>query len=172
MVSGGLWSKNISLYRNPLDFIVSIFYYKYKNRGVNVAHPREVLVKELKQWVYLYNQQLSLKRKYGDKVLLLSYEELYRNPKRSFSRIIDFLQVPFDKDALEFALDASSSNSLKNEEKKEDSVVVAPKEKYSGSFVRSGKIGEWKDYFNDKDVEKIESILRKNNISLKDFIID
>jgi len=40
-----LWDKNISLYRNPLDFIISKYYYFYINRELKVSHTRKIYKK-------------------------------------------------------------------------------------------------------------------------------
>ena len=39
------------------------------------------------------------------------------------------------------------------------------------SFVRSGKVEEWKEYSTD-DIKMIEKLLNKENISLHDFILE
>lgn len=172
MVEGGLWSRNISLYRNPLDFLISFYFYKYKNRRKHLTHPRKIIIKELNRWIKLYKQQLALKELYNDRVLMMCYEEVIRNPKMSFTAIIDFLGLSFDEEALNFALRASSSDQLKEEEVKSGSAVVAPRGKYSGSFIRSGKIGQWKEYFNEKDLDLVRSILNRNGISLDSFVLN
>ena len=40
------------------------------------------------------------------------------------------------------------------------------------SFVRSGKIGEWKEYFNEEEIVQISEILEENSISLTEFILE
>ncbi len=168
-----LWNKNISLYRNPLDYLISFYFYFYKKRGKYVSHPRKIIEKRLPKFINVYNHQKQLKEKYPDTTLWLSYEKLMNDPYNAFSEMIRFLGLKYDEELIHKAMEFSSKKSVQQmEEERGGALVVSRRKKFSGSFVRSGKIGEWKEYFNDEDLNKIESILNESNLSLRQFTIE
>ncbi|WP_372756122.1 hypothetical protein [Labilibaculum sp.] len=50
---------------------------------------------------------------------------------------------------------------------REESLVIRLKINFDSSFVRSGIVGEWEEYFNDKDCTRIEDIKNLNHLTLK-----
>lgn len=168
-----LWLKNISLYRNPLDYIVSSYYYWYINRGKNVEHPMVVYKEILNHFIKTYNHQKQLKSNYAYKVLQISYESLIKQTNEVFSQMIKFIELPYDARGIEHAILFSSKKEVKKmEQQRGEAIVKGDGVKFTGSFVRSGKIGEWKEYFNEKDLIEIDNYLTKESISINDFILE
>jgi len=172
-IESEFWKKNISIYRNPLDFIISSYFYWYINRGKKVSHPRKKIDRFIGEFIKVYKKQLYLKDKFPNSVLMFCYEELIRNPEKIFKEVISFLNLNMDESALNFALINSSRKKIKAmEANRGEAIVKRDGIKFSGSFIRSGKIGEWKEFFNDKDLIYIENKLKFHNINLKNFIIE
>ncbi|MBS2210207.1 sulfotransferase domain-containing protein [Carboxylicivirga mesophila] len=168
-INGDLWYKNFSLYRNPLDYLISIYFFHYINRGIKITHPREIIDEKLGDFTKVYRSQKLLQKRYADRVYIESYENLIVRPKEVFEKLIRFFEIEYDANAMDFAMNNASKKKIKEMESKRGEAIVAGSSKYKGSFVRSGKIGEWKEYFNDQDVKNIEKKLKEEDINLNDF---
>ncbi len=167
-----LWNKCICLYRNPLDQIISSFYFHKIKRGKSTKSPKSILPRRMKAFSETYKKQLELEKKYPDRCLRISYEDLITNPFLVFSRMVKFLGLPFYEDDVFKAMENSSVDKVKEMEEKRGSAIVVPEgTKFSGSFINSGKIGQWKTFFNDKDIKIAESILKDYDVSLDDFVL-
>lgn len=101
--------------------------------------------------------------KTGD-FMLIRYEDLRREPLEMFTRLVNFLGVPVEANAVERAL---ANNSIEKMREKEDRLyrqedygnvprrplkVVEP----GGRFVRSGKMGGWQQQLSEAQVRLIE----------------
>lgn len=172
-IKGDLWNKNISLYRNPLDFIISSYFFHYINRGQEISHPREIIKEKIKNFSKTIISQKAIKKKYSNKVYRLSYEELMKKPEQTFTKMINFLELESDLNAIAFAMEYSSKKKVKEMEKKRgEAIVKQDGVNFSGSFVRSGKIGEWKEYFDDEDLKRIDHEMHKYDLSLNEFVLE
>ncbi len=172
-IEHALWLKNISLYRNPLDYIVSYYFYFLKKRGKSIKHPRKIIEDRLTKFIKVYNFQKELEMQFPERSLRFSYEELMADPFKIFSEMIKFLELDYNEDLINQSMEFSSKKSVQEMEKERGGALVVPKEKkFSGSFIRSGKVGEWKEFFNDTDIKKVESILNEGSLSLNQFILE
>jgi len=165
--------KIIHTYRNPLDLLVSRYFYNHKNRlkDTTIAHPRELINDEINKFIKHFNAIYEIKDR--ENVHLVAYEDLIRNPLETSKNILEFLEIDYDEIELLKAIESSSKKNVKKDEKRygvEGSNVVG--KDMTESFVRSGKIGEWKEYFIEDDIKKVEKLLNKENISLNNFILE
>lgn len=161
--------KTILMTRNPLDYIVSKYFYMHKNRDSKKS------INEL--WMALANEFIKTYRDHShiahvekESVLLVKYEDLILSPDLTFKTIIGYLGVEYDHKTLEKALAYSSKESVKKMESKRGRALVAGKNFKGESFVRSGKIGDWKNHIDEKLEKEIREYLELNGINLKDFV--
>ncbi len=167
------WEKCICLYRNPLDFVVSSFFFHKLKRGKSTKHPRKILPRRLKAFGETYKKQLQLEKDFSGSCLRLSYEELIKNPFEVFSKMLKFIGLPYHEDMVMKAMENSSKDKVKEMEKKRGAAIVVPEGlKFKGSFINNGKIGQWKAFFNDKDLRNAETILNDFDLSLNDFVLE
>lgn len=170
-IKGNYWKKNISLRRNPLDYIVSIHHYNYLKRG-----KKNNLIKTIKNEIYPYialvNYQKSLIQSYPDKVLIIHYEDLIIDPINSFEKIIAFLGIEVDYASINSSITASSIKNVKVHEKEIGGAIVSESNQFKGSFIRSGAVGDWKNYLKNSEVGRIEQILNDNDIQLDEFTLE
>jgi len=165
--------KIIYLYRNPLDNIISNFFFKWKHRPGeedSFDHPREVIDIILDRYIrhYVFGRSLARTR---DNVLCVSYESLYGQPVDTLGKLVSWLEFDVNAECVEKAVRFSHKKNVKKEEQKLGHAVHSPAG-FRGSFVRSGKIGQWKEYFDDEDVAYLELRLQEHGISLSEFIIE
>jgi len=164
--------KQVLTYRNPLDNLISHYFYFFKNREGKekiYEHPREMIDDFIPKFAKRYKWIKKTGRK-NDNTILVAYENLKLNTDETIVRVIKFLDLPLDENLISFSIQASSATKVKKHEKNRGKAIHAKKLK--GSFIRSGKIGEWREYFNNEDINRIERILTKYGIELSEFILD
>ncbi|MCK9794995.1 sulfotransferase domain-containing protein [Isoptericola sp. 4D.3] len=162
--------RKIMLYRNPLDYVVSLFHYTIKQRPQHrdkAEHPRDVLEQMLGTYALHY---LTLDSYRGDPdVHVASYEALKADPGARFRDVVRFLGLPLVDDAVDVALALSDISTVRAmEERTGRSMVV----KLDGYFTRDGSIGQWKEFLDDADVELARRTLAAHGVDLGDFTVD
>jgi len=111
--------------------------------------------------------------KISNNVLRISYESLFSNPYDVLRILFQWLNFPISTKNIEKAMDFSSQQQVRIEEAKSGNAIHVRKgHAFTGSFVRSGKIGQWKDHFLHKEVEMLARLLLKYNIDLDEFVCE
>lgn len=159
----------IFLYRNPLDFVVSLYFYNLRFDSnlcgpKGFASPAAALEPALAYFAdhFGYMAPLFARRR----VLPVAYETLTTSPQQVFSLIFDWLGLPVDAKRLELAVDFSSMDNLRKQEQAEGTFN---KEHRPSSMFRSGQIGQWQEHLTPGDVERAKSFLAGRGISLARF---
>lgn len=168
--------KTVYLYRNPLDTIISqfYFYWKYREGRENLYDsPREVIDIVLNEiYIKSYNFIAALSKKHNN-FLRISYESMMMDPINIFNVILNWLHFPFDHNKCKKAIEFASFKNVRKEEEENGPIGPIPTpSQYKGKFTRSGKIGQWKNYFTEEDILKVENILNESMISLSEFILE
>ncbi|WP_373941882.1 sulfotransferase domain-containing protein [Vibrio chagasii] len=167
------YNKAIFLYRNPLDFLVSLYNFEYTKKGLSKDFSemvREKLSGNEFSFVSRYLEQL--KSCQNEQALHISYESLMISPRETFSKILDYLDLPIQDNTLEQALEFSSIKSVKEFESKSNKILIGASRGLKGSFITSGKIGQWKDYFDEELLEYVKNCLEENNIDFNTFVYE
>lgn len=84
--------------------------------------------------------------------LVLRYEDLHRQPEKTFGKLVKFLGLPKNKDRLERAIRFSSFKELSGQETETGFIE---KSKKADKFFRKGKIGGWREELNDEQVARL-----------------
>lgn len=166
--------KTLFLYRNPYDILVSRYYYFFKNRiGKQDAkqHPRELIDSEIPRFARKFANMKS-RSSANSSFELMAYEDLKLNTSEAFTSILKHFNIPLDAQLLEQSIEAASAKNVKQTENRMGKAIHGPKTGLSGSFVRSGNIGQWKEYFNEQDKKKINQILKNHSIDISEFILE
>src|SRR5206468_11025721 len=106
-------------------------------------------------------------RSSADNILLLRYEALRRDTAGQLRLILNFIgEQPSDQELEEVVAFASIENMRKLEEGKafwRSGSVLKPGERgnVDSYKVRRGKVGGFRDYFNDAEVAEIEQYVRE-----------
>ncbi len=172
--------KVVLLVRNPADVAVSqYFQWRYRMRprkkSINAypSHGEEVPIFDfvarteagLPKVIDFMNGWASEFERLED-VLVVRYEDLRAQPEATLSRIAEFIGTPGTpeeiRDAVEFA---SVENMRKMEQRRvfwlSGGRMVAKDRNDPNTYkVRRAKVGGYRDYFNDEEVNEIESIIR------------
>jgi hypothetical protein len=159
-----LSKKTILLSRNPLDYIVSKYFYIYKNRSKDVSIT-EVLPRLIKEFMVTYRDHRAIVDAEED-VLDLRYEDLIANPLDNFREMIDYLGLPYKEKLLAKAIQYSSKKGVVVMENEKGSALLANTNSFKAkSFIRSGEIGDWKKHLSAEQKEVILSTLESKGFN-------
>jgi hypothetical protein len=172
--------KLIVLVRHPADTAVSqYFQWRYRMKPGKKAlngyppHGADITLRDfvlrhpagLERVVEFTNRWAKELRDLGD-VLLVRYEDLRRDTAGALRRILNFIgEQPTDAELTEVVSFASIENMRALEERKafwRSGSVLKPAERgnVDSYKVRRGKVGGFRDYFDDAEVAEIEDYVR------------
>ena len=159
-----LFDKRIFIHRNPLDTLVSSYYF-YKDREVPfLDDPKDIREKlhdidfyvlyKINDWIKFYKTSI----RHAD--FVMNYTEMKLDIENAFSKLLKFLDWDFDEDLVKKALEFSSFNKVKEMgDKKNQKYGNGPKDgSFMGEFTRSGE--ELQFYYELKE-ETINFVLDK-----------
>jgi hypothetical protein len=164
----------LHLYRNPLDYSVSLFNYKHKKRigKKNPANsPQEVLNEKFANYVEMYKSYIEATNSGKYKIFRLPYELLIKDPEYYLYAVLTWLGIDPKKEIISRAVLTSSIKNVKKAEETGAKVNPAAKD-LKGSFISSGKIGQWKKYYNNSDYNYWEKKFSNHGIDLNAFILE
>lgn len=95
---------------------------------------------------------------------ILSYENLHDDPAATFEMLLNFLEIPVNKENLQMAIESSSFAAMKKIE--QESTIPGNNFNFSGADedcarVRKGKVRGYTDYLDDADVAYIADVCDK-----------
>lgn len=85
-------------------------------------------------------------------VEIIRYEDMKTAPLTTFTRAIDFLGLPVDRERIEKAIRFSEFEELKSQEAKNG---FKQRHIKASSFFRKGQIGDWRNALSDSQVNRI-----------------
>jgi hypothetical protein len=106
---------------------------------------------------------------------LLRYEDLRAQPGETLRKLLEFMGTPGTDAHIEDAVEFSSYENMKKMEEKKtfwlSGGVMIPKDRNDPNTykVRRAKVGGYKDYFNDQQVEAIEALVDATLLPLFDY---
>jgi len=167
-----LEGKKILLYRNPLDMIVSYYNYKFINRPNKKDKYNSISdsIEDIMKYAFIPHY-LKIKTSNDKDIIKIQYEDLVTMPDDTLKKILEFLEIPVFDELVIKAIEYSSKKSVRDYENKVGKAINAPSD-FVGSFVRSGKIGQWKDSFNQDDIDTVNKLLLRYGVSLNEFITE
>jgi alcohol sulfotransferase len=167
----------ILLARDPRDVAVSQFFqWKFRIKPTKVAinnYPPMGSDISLFDFVtgdnggsmQAVSDYLNLWAKEADKVQhfhLVRYEDLRAEPHRELRKLLDFMQVDASEEHVNAAVDYSSYENMKKMESKQQfrlaggRMMPRDKDNPNSYKVRRAKVGGYRDYFTDEEVEVID----------------
>ena len=159
-----LFDKKVFIHRNPLDTLISSYYF-YKNREVPfLFQPEDIREKlhdidfyvsyNISSWIKFYYISIE----HAD--FVMNYSEMKRDPLTSFSNLLRFLEWDFDSSLVEKAVKFSSFKRIKEMgEKNSQKYGNGPKDgSFNGEFTRSG---EESQFHHELKKETIQLVLDK-----------
>ena len=166
-------SKVLHIYRNPLDYFVSHYYFTYEyrsKRAGTVADPVEVMGLHLENYAVNYLSYRKIAQSSRTNLLRLTYEDLITYPEATLRIVLRWLGVEADSRCVELATEYSSRDTMRKIEDRDgpiDPIIDADRK-----FVRNGSIGQWKEHFNSEDVDLARKEFKRFGINLDEFTLE
>ena len=164
MKSYDLFDKKIFIHRNPLDTLISSYYF-YKARSVPfIDDPEEIRGKlddidfyvryKIYSWIKFYDMSIQ----HAD--FVMNYTEMKMDVELALSKMFCFLDWDFDEQLLKRVIDFSSFNNVKiMGEVNNQNYGNGPKDgSFKGKFTRSGSEAQ---FINELQNETIDFVLDK-----------
>lgn len=174
--------KTVLLVRDPRDTAVSQFFqWKFRMRkgkkGLNDYPDHEA---EVDTFDFVMNEDAGLKKVIGflnewssdldsiEDILIVRYEDLRTNTKEQLARVLSFMGQTPSADQLDDCVEFASVENMRKLEEKQVFWLAGsrlqPKDKSNPNSykVRRAKIGGYRDYFTDEQVEAIEKRIAKD----------
>lgn len=157
----------VLLSRDPLDYCVSSYFFHFKNRkGKENTRVEAALNQIVDKFAALYHQQREEARR-NTQVHVLMYEDLMRAPVDEIGRIVFALYGEIDLDLMSSAVQLAGVDRLKSHEKDTGRAIIGQEGAFKAAhFVRSGKIGEGRDFFDGEQIALIEKRLGEAGVPL------
>lgn len=153
------YKRAIFIIRDPRDSMVS--YYDYLTKKINgpkIDSFSEFLknnkfglpswMRHLKSWIENWS-------------LIIKYEDLKTDPKKEIKKIMELLKIEISENEFNYAIKKSCFENMQAMEKKVGTVKPFQKD---FKFVRKGKAGDWKNAFNNQDMDYYQRLAYKNNL--------
>jgi len=163
--------KIVFLYRNPMDQVISLFYYRYKYRSIRsdtFSHPREVMEYILRDYArhYLALEEVGSSRP----ILKLTYEDMIHHPEQVFGRALEWWGLPVSANAISQATQRSDIKVVRKFEQNHG--PIHSPSNFKGTFTRSGAIGQWKSVFSNEDISLARRILSEEGLDYSALMRD
>jgi len=174
--------KVVLLARDPRDVAVSQFFqWKYRlkssKRAIN-KYPEQnsdislfdfVMKSDTGlSWVIGFLELWAQEAANMDDFFLLRYEDLKAKPVETLEKLVKFMAAPASDAHIQAAVEFSSYENMKKMEEKRTFWLsggrMLPKDRSNPDSykVRRAKVGGYKDYFDDKQVEQIDAYVAEN----------
>ncbi|CAG9856751.1 unnamed protein product [Phyllotreta striolata] len=162
-------SKVIYVARNPKDVAVSFYHLNrtYRTQGYTGDFPQfwRYFQNGLVAWApYWEHIKEGWNRRNENNVLFLFYEDMNKDLKQTIAKVSDFLEVSYsDREISKLAehlrIDNFKNNKSVNKSDLRDLGILLSNEE---SFIRTGKSGGWRSYFDDELNREADEWIQKN----------
>ena len=158
-----LFDKKIFIHRNPLDTLISAYYF-YRNRKVPFFDDPHTIRAELfdinyyvlykiDSWIDFYKESIQ----HAD--IVMNYSRMQVNCEQELVRLISFLDWDLNQELVRRTVEMSSFNKVKKMGlERNQKHGMGPKDTFEGEFTRSGKEGQ---FYNELKKETINLVFKK-----------
>ena len=159
-----LFNKKIFIHRNPLDTLISAYYF-YKNRDIPFSDDPKNLREKLMDIDFYVSYKINFWIKYfrisvKKADIVMNYSDMKNDTRQELTKLVQFLNWDLDEVLIKKSVEFSSFNKVKKMGKMQSQQYGnGPKDgSFKGEFTRSGEEGQ----FNSKlKKETIDLVLQK-----------
>ncbi len=171
--------KVVLLARDPRDVAVSQFFQwkfrlkdskqainRYPEKGSDISVFDFVMHSDTGlRWVIGFLNLWAREAEHMQDFFLLRYEDLKTKPVETLEKLVEFMGAPANAGQIQDAVDFSSYENMKKMEEKQTFWLsggrMVPRDRANPNSykVRRAKVGGYKDYFDDQQVEQIEALV-------------
>ncbi|HET6157569.1 MAG TPA: sulfotransferase domain-containing protein [Dongiaceae bacterium] len=149
----------IYVVRNPLDVVVSLSHHYGTDidTTVNILADNSIGTKTNDKIIYEVHKSWSIhvdswtsQQRPG--LAIVRYEDMLKNPIKTFGGLTQFLGLNPPRARLERAIEQSSFKALREQE---DEKGFKEKSPHAQKFFRSGRAGQWRDLLTQSQIDRI-----------------
>ncbi|CAG4988484.1 unnamed protein product [Parnassius apollo] len=162
-------AKVVYVARDPRDVAVSFYHLNRSMRTQGYVDDFKnywnFFINDLHHWTpYFEHLKESWEKRHHPNMLFLFYEELSKDLPAAIRRVADFLGKTFTTEQLDKLCDHLSIDNFKNNKSVNYDVmrelgILIPN---GQSFIRKGKAGGWRDYFDEEMTNQADKWMAKN----------
>lgn len=170
MITPSVTAGAIYIVRNPLDVVISYSHHLVKSvddtirflnlRGMQSENRDKMAYEVQSSW---WENVYSWTRKKNPSIHIMRYEDMVLKPLSTFRALLRFLRIDFSEEELQGAIDASSFEKLRQQEREKG---FREKPEAAKSFFRAGKVGQWQNVLSK---DQIASIISENRRQMARF---
>jgi hypothetical protein len=157
-----LYHKAIYLVRDARDVALSEFAFQ-KALGLAEDNFEAYLPRFLRgevnpfgSWTAHVDSWMDAKDKGAAEVLVVRFDEMRSAPEESLANMMDFLNVPVERETIRRAVMNNSVEKMRDKEK-----INPQKASAKGRFIRSGAVGGWREKFSDSQAQLVDECAGK-----------
>lgn len=157
----------IYVVRNPLDIAISFSAFSNEDVDETIRHLNQAgrLLPRNPKHAYVpcgsWSEHVtSWTRKAHDRLLVLRYEDMLADPGGEFGRVVDFIKIKADAEAVQSAIAATSFEVLQDEEQEHG---FAERPNVTSQFFRRGEANQWRSELTEAQVA---AVVRPNRQAL------
>ncbi|XP_028715662.1 probable alcohol sulfotransferase isoform X1 [Peromyscus leucopus] len=159
-------AKVIYVIRNPRDVLVSGYFFLRNTKIIDNPESLGTYIEwflngnvPYGSWFEHTRNWLSMRE--NENFLLLSYEDMKKNTRRTIEKICDFLGKKLEPDELDLVLKYSSFQAMK--ENKMSNFSLVPEHIVTNGLVlmRKGTTGDWKNHFTVAQAEAFDKVFQE-----------
>jgi len=160
------YKKVIYIVRDPRDVAISYYYFHLKQGYIQDEYPVGKFIQRFVEggvdpiFASWGENVMSWVATRGSRpgFLLMKYEDMKADPARELARVGDFLGIPYDHESLTRAVEMSSSERMRELEKRDENLWIGTKTKRKDvRFVRTATAGGWRTTLSADQVSLIET---------------
>lgn len=151
--------------RDPFDYAVSSYYFFYKNRHNKTSASVDTALPQIINRFCITHSAQREAAKRCKNVVKVEYNKLVQDKEKVLCAVIDAIYGRCDEAAMRVAIERAAVDKLKQFEAEQGYAQIAAKGSFNKPhFVRSGKIGEGKEFFTRAQIQLIEEKLKAAGI--------
>ena len=93
-------------------------------------------------------------------ILFVQYEDMVKEPEAMISRISEFLGKELTETQISHIAKLVSFDMMKKNTQLSSPIQQSILDTSKGSFMRKGKVGDWKNYFTQKQSEEFDAVFQ------------
>ena len=159
-----LFNKKIFIHRNPLDTLISAYYF-YKNRDIPFSDDPKNLREKLMDIDFYVSYKINFWIKYfrisvKKADIVMNYSDMKNDTRKELTKLVQFLNWDLDEVLIKKSVEFSSFNKVKKMGKMQSQQYGnGPKDgSFKGEFTRSGEEGQ---FHHKLKKETIDLVLHK-----------
>jgi hypothetical protein len=148
----------IYIVRDGRDVAVSYYHHHIRKGWIDSETPFSSFLKKFNKGELddfgIWGEHVTTWIKQANQLLLVRYEDLQEDAETELRRVLNFAELEVEETAVKSAVEASAFENMRRKEEDHREKTGLPDGDPTKKFMRKGKQGNWKKYFDEDTHEK------------------